>query len=142
MKAVRGGAADVDEDEEEAPANGRTPKKRFIADLFEATPAVDAVILPSTAADDEEEVLCAMVRRTTEMRRKRCLEERAAEEQNRRQNGLRRGEFRWKGRRSPLPSVFPFWHSAKHPSPFSLHRRYFFLPRAGSALGKVFAECP
>ncbi|OEL33933.1 hypothetical protein BAE44_0005051, partial [Dichanthelium oligosanthes] len=71
--------AEVDEEEEEAPGNGRTPKKRSITDLFAAAPAVDAVAVPN-GADEEEEVLCAIIRRSKEMRRKRRLEEAAADE--------------------------------------------------------------
>ncbi|PAN32801.1 hypothetical protein PAHAL_5G513500 [Panicum hallii] len=74
-----GPVAEVDEDEEEAPGNGRTPKKRSITDLFAAAPAVNAVGGP-VAAEDDEEVLRAFYRRTKEMRRKRRLEEAAADE--------------------------------------------------------------
>ncbi|RLM91627.1 hypothetical protein C2845_PM08G02240 [Panicum miliaceum] len=74
-----GPVAEVDEDEEEAPGNGRTPKKRSITDLFAAAPAVDAVGSP-VAAEDDEEALRAFYRRTKEMRRKRRLEEAAADE--------------------------------------------------------------
>ncbi|RLN22780.1 uncharacterized protein C2845_PM07G37980 [Panicum miliaceum] len=70
--------AEVDEDEEEAPGNGRTPKKRSITDLFAAAPAVDAVGGP-VAAEDDGEVLRAIFQRTKEMRRKRRLGEAAAD---------------------------------------------------------------
>uniref|UniRef100_A0A0A8ZVU1 Uncharacterized protein n=1 Tax=Arundo donax TaxID=35708 RepID=A0A0A8ZVU1_ARUDO len=70
-------AAEADEDEEEAPGKGRSPKKRSISDLFAAAPPVNASGL-GDAAEEDGEVLCSIVRRSKEKKRKRRLEAAAA----------------------------------------------------------------
>ena len=42
----------------------------------------------------------------------------------------------------PLPSVYPSRHSANTPSTSPRRPSTFFLARANTTLGKVFAECP